>query len=531
VHAHKLLEPIKYKYGLGLSWGDLIVLAGTVAIEDMGGPVLGFAAGRIDHVDNSQSIGLGPSPQQERFQKVDNTENVPAPLGQSVMGLIYVNPEGFMGEPDPLRSAEDIRDVFGRMGLDDRENVALIGGGHTFGKCHGAGPEGAGPSPKEDPVNPYPGLHGTGKGNDVVTAGIEGPWTAEPTKWDNTYFKYLLDFEWEVHKGPGGAWQWRVKGGNGPKAPMAHGEGEQDIMMLTTDIALVKDPEYRKYVEEFAKDEKAYADAFAKVWYKLVNRDMGPIERLVGPDVPEPQDWQHPLPPPSSNLADMKAVEKDIENLLKQYPEQEDQVIRLARNSANTYRHTDYLGGCNGARIRFHLDWKINEGLDATIKALEPIKEKYGEGLSWADLIVAAGTVACKNRGAPKDMSFCPGRSDASDGSGWDSLESMNADPPKTIDDVEDRVALRGLSKKEYVALAFPHYPSVDALKHMMASKDADCEIWTKALKYHPEFKRQVDYYIGAGDETYKNDFAEAWTKFMNSDRFDGPIFRKCPAM
>jgi catalase (peroxidase I) len=417
------------------------------------------------------------------------------------------------------------------MGMDDRENVALIGGGHTFGKCHGAGTEGPGPTPKECPNNPYPGLHGTGKGNDAVTSFLEGAWTSNPTKWDNSYFKNLLDYEWEKHKGPGGKWQWRVKGGKGPKTPMAHGKGEQDIMMLTTDVALAVDPEYRKYVEEFANDEKAYADAFAKVWYKLVNRDMGPVDRLMGPDVAPAQDWQNPLPPPPAKLADMSAVEKELEQVLKEHPEKTSEFVRLARNSANTYRYTDYLGGSNGARIRFSpgKDWKINEGLDKTLDALTPVKEKFGEGLSWADLIVLSGNVACKALGAPTSLMFCPGRTDDTSGEAWETLAYMNAELPTTVYDVEDRVALRGLSKKEFVALAFPSYPSVEQLKEMLLTKTDDEDIWTQTLKYHPVFKRQVEYYIGAGNDTYKKEFAEAWMKFTNADRFDGPIHRACP--
>lgn len=400
------------------------------------------------------------------------------------------------------------------------------------GKCHGAGPEGAGPSPKEQPNNPYPGLHGTGKGVDAVTSGFEGPWTANPVAWDNEYFKNLLNYDWEVHTGPGGSPQWRVKGGKGPKAPSADGKGKQDIMMLTTDIALVTDPEYRKYAEEFANDEKAFAQAFAEVWYKLVNRDMGPMSRLVGPDVATPQPWQYPLPDPPSKLANMNDVEKELTSMLKDDGSATDDWIRLAMNSANTFRHTDYLGGTNGARIRFSpgKDWKSNEGLDKTLASLQPVKDKFGDGLSWADLIVLAGTVAAKSVGAPSNLGFAPGRVDAPDGMGWESLDYMNAEPPTSVDEVHDRNALRGLSAKDFVALAFPKHPSVAALTSLMETPFADDEdIIDQALKYHPEFKHWVDSYISSGDDkAYANDFAYAWTKTMNVDRFAGPVGNEC---
>jgi catalase-peroxidase len=526
VHAHRLLEPIKHKHGLGLSWGDLFAMSGTVAIEDMGGPVLGFAAGRIDQVDNSQTIALGPSPEQDKFKHVEVNGQAEEPLGQNTLGLIYVNPEGPMGVPDPQGAADTIRDVFGRMGMDDRENVALIGGGHTFGKCHGAGPGGPGPSPLECPENPYPGMFGTGKGNDAVTSGLEGPWTANPTKWDNSYFRNLVDYEWEKHKGPGGAWQWRVKGGKGPKAPAAHAGGPsdtQDVMMLTTDIALSVDPEYRKYVDEFANDEKAFADAFASVWYKLVNRDMGPHSRMVGPDVAPPQDFQFALPDPPAKLAKTVLVEKELTKLMD--AESGGEFIRLAVNSASTFRHTDYTGGCNGARIRFSpgKDWESNAGLDTTLALLEPIKDKFGDSLSWADLIVLAGNVAVKRLGASKDLPFCPGRTDASDGAGWEQLEYINAKSPTTIDDIVGRNSLLGLTTKEFVALSFTTYPCVGALRQLCTPEKENEDVAAQALKYHPEVKNWVDYYIASGDAVFHHDFACAWTKLMNMDRFDGP--------
>jgi catalase-peroxidase len=368
-------------------------------------------------------------------------------------------------------------------------------------------------------------LHGTGKGNDAVTSGIEGPWTSNPIKWDNEYFKNLINYEWEKYKGPGGAWQWRVKGGNGPKAPMAHGSGMQDVMMLTTDVALSVDPEYRKYVVEFANDEKAFADAFAKVWYKLVNRDMGPVSRLVGPDVAPPQPWQYPLPPPPAKLADMAAVEKALVALMEKNPKDTVEYVRLAENSATTFRHTDYLGGPNGARVRFVMDWPLFQSSKSILASLEPIKKEFGDGLTWADLIVLAGTVAVKRLGAPADLPFSPGRSDAEDGAAWESLKWWSSEKPKSVQNMADRNALVGLSDREFVSLAFPYCNSVAALKGLKDSEFKESmDMWTQTLKYHPVFQRWVEHYIDAGDDVYATDFAKTWTKLMNVDRFDGPV-------
>lgn len=521
--ARRLLEPIKLKHGLGLSYGDLFVLAGTMSIQDMGGPYLGFCGGRIDHVDNSQTRPLGPTPEQEKFAECEVDGDCQAPLGQNTLGLIYVNPEGPMGVPDPQGAADTIRDVFGRMDMDDRENVALIGGGHTFGKAHGASTNSPGEKPSGCPMNPWAGATGA----DAVTSGFEGPWTAQPTSWDNAYFKNLIDYEWESWMGPGGHYQWRVKGGKGPKAPVAYpadSNEKQDIMMLTTDVALITDPEYRKYVDEFAKDEKAFADAFAAVWYKLVNRDMGPVTRCVGPDVAPAQDFQFPLPDPPATLADFGAVSKKLTALMDK--KKDGEFVRLALQSANTYRCTDYLGGNNGARIRFSpgKDWSSNAGLDKTLAILEPLKKEFGEGLSWADLIVLAGNVAMERLGAPA-LPFCAGRTDAPDGKGWKPLEYGNADLPTSVDQMTDLYLRRGLTAKEFVALSFASYPSSDSLSKTLST---DGDLLAQALRYDPDLRIFTDYYVAAGDEKFGSDFASAWTKLMNSDRFAGPLGNLC---
>ena len=296
--------------------------------------------------------------------------------------------------------------------------------------------------------------------------------------------------------------------------------------MLTTDIGLVTDPEYRKYVEEFAKDEDAFSQAFAEVWYKLVNRDMGPASRCVGPDVAPPQEFQFPLPDPPAKLADMDKVAQDLKALMKNSG---GEFVRLAMQSANTYRVTDYLGGCNGARIRFSpgKDWTSTKGLDKTLAELEPIKEKYGDGLSWADLIVLAGNVAVERLGSPS-LSFCAGRTDAPDGAGWQPVEHFNAELPKTVDEVVARYELRGLTAKDFVALQFPSYPSAATLKAVLSSEDGSADVTAQALQFHPDLRTWAEYYVAAGDEVYGNGFASAWTNFMNADRFDGPLGNVC---
>ena len=442
------------------------------------------------------------------------------------MRLMYC--AGPMGVPDVMGAAETVRDVFGRMDWKGRELVALIGGGHSVGKAHGATTASPGKTPGECPFAPYVG----GTGMQAVTSGMEGPWTSEPAKWDNKYFQYLVDFEWEATTSPAGHHQWRVKGGNGPKAPVADPSlnETQDVMMLTTDVALMADPEYKQYVQEFAADEDALADAFSKAWYKLVTRDVGPVERCVGPRVPPAQHFQHPLPKAHDKLADMGKVAHDVHKLIKNHKDDHtaEELVRLAFQCASTFRATDYQGGCNGARIRFPpgSDWPINAGLDETLDMLEPIKKKYGDELSYADLIVLAGTTAAEYLGAPK-MDFCPGRVDAKDGSGWKHLDYGISDPPATVDSMIQLCKRRGQTLQECVAFSFVFFRSSEKLAAMLASEDSSC-VLTEGLLFYPELRYWADHYASSSTEEYSSDFAAAWAKLMNADRFQGPLGNVC---
>lgn len=461
--ARQLLWPIKEKYGLGLSWGDLFTLAGTTAIQDMGGPMLGFCGGRPDDSSGEDSLPLGPSEIQEEVYPCEVNGNCTSPLGSTTVGLIYLNPEGPMGQPIPEQSAPQIRDAFGRMGMNDTETVALIGGGHAFGKTHGACPLGAGPNPSQDPANPWPGLCGTGKGNDTFTSGFEGPWTTTPTTWSNQYFHNLLNFDWQKHIGPGGHWQWNVSDAGGP-----------DIMMLTSDVSLLTDPEYLALVQRFANDMDYFTDVFKHAWYKLVSRDVGPVWRCTGDLVPPAQPFQFPLPPPATTLPNFDDVSADIITVINT---PNDAVlpmdstgsygplfVRLAWQCANTFRHTDFMGGCNGARIRYspENEWTNNGGLNSALELLQGVKDTYGDSLSWADLIVLAGNTAivdaASKAGVVVTSSFVGGRSDqeASNANPTpDYLESRltGGQSDDAIDIMKDTMNIMGLTAREYVAL------------------------------------------------------------------------------
>jgi len=403
----------------------------------------------------------------------------------------------------------------------------------------------------------------TGRGDEAYTSGFEGPWTAHPTRWDNDYMRYLVDYEWEPHVGPGGHTQWRVKGGNGPAAPVAYphnSNGTQDVMMMTTDVALAVDSAYYQYVQEFADDADAFASAFADVWYKLTARDMGPHGRCVGPDVPPPQPFQNPLPGVVAPLADMAVVEAALWDLIISNDDDDDddegyrgEYIRLAWQCASTFRVTDYLGGCNGARIRLSpgRDWVPNANLDRVLASLEPIKERYGDGLSWADLIVMAGNVEFMQRMAVphtddgatfNSLPFCPGRTDATEDEdhGWDNLAFGNDAYPTSIELMLELNTRRGLTVREFVALSWPtHYaqslldrpPLSTRYLHdiLMDRSGDDCGgILTCGLQNHPEVRVWVEYYVTAGDRVFVQDVAAVWTKMMNIDRFDGPTGNVC---
>jgi catalase-peroxidase len=431
--ARRLLWPIKQKYGRKLSWADLLVFAGDVAMQSMGFKTFGFGFGRRD-VWQPEEFFWGPEDTWLGDERYGGDRELSGPLAAVQMGLIYVNPEGPNGNPDPLASARDIRETFGRMAMNDEETVALIAGGHTFGKTHGMGdPDLVGPEPEGCPVTGlglgWKNQSGTGKGKDTFTSGLEGTWTPTPTQWDNSYYDTLFGWEWELTKSPAGANQWKPTdpAANELVPPVQPDAERQPPIMLTSDLALIADPAYREISERFHQNPDQFADAFAKAWYKLLHRDMGPISRYLGPWVAEPQLWQDPVPDVDHELVGEQEI-ADLKRRLLDSGLSTSQLVATAWAAAASFRGTDKRGGANGARLRLEpqRSWEVNqpEQLAQILPVLERVQHEFnssasgGTKVSLADLIVLGGCAAvekaAKDAGFDVTVPFAPGRTDAS---------------------------------------------------------------------------------------------------------------------
>ncbi len=434
--ARRLLWPIKQKYGRRISWADLMILAGNVALESMGFKTFGFAGGREDIWESEKDIYWGAEKAWLEDKRYSGDHNaLENPLAAVQMGLIYVNPEGPNGKPDPVAAAKDIRDTFARMAMNDEETVALIAGGHTFGKTHGAGPAShVGPEPEaasmEEQGLGWKSSFGTGKGGDTITSGLEVTWTVTPTKWSINFFQNLFEYEWELTKSPAGAQQWVPKGGAGANTvPDAHDPSKRHPpTMLTTDLSLRFDPAYEKISRRFYENPDAFQDAFARAWFKLTHRDMGPRSRYLGPEVPmEELIWQDPVPPVDHPLIDAKDITA-LKGKILATGLSVSELVSTAWASASTFRGSDMRGGANGARIRLapQKDWEVNEPdkLGKVLKTLEGVQSEFnkaqsgGKKVSLADLIVLGGCAgveqAAKKAGHETKVPFAPGRMDAS---------------------------------------------------------------------------------------------------------------------
>jgi len=579
--ARRLLWPVKQKYGNKISWADLLILAGIVAIESMGGPVEGFGGGRSDIWHPEEDIYWGSEDEwlgDDRYG--DTRQDLENPLAAVQMGLIYVNPEGPNGNPDPLQSALDIRETFARMAMDDEETVALTAGGHTFGKAHGAGdtahvgadPEGAS---LEEQGFGWKSTHGSGKGRDAITSGIEGAWTANPTQWDNGYFDLLFKYEdsWELVKSPAGANQWTPA--NPDESDMAPDAEDSSIkvptMMTTADMAMIRDPEYRKISKHFHDNPDAFADAFSRAWFKLLHRDMGPKSRYLGPDVPDEDFiWQDPVPAGDTSY-DVNALKEAIKESGLSVTE----MVETAWASASTFRGSDMRGGANGARIRLspQKDWEANkpEQLGRVLSTLSGVADAHGASL--ADTIVLAGNVAIE-MASGASVPFSPGRGDASDeqtdaesfavleprADGFRNFLKKNyAVTPEEM--MLDKAQLLGLTAPEMTVL-------VGGLRSLGVSSDdrgvftddtsnLSNDFFTTLLDMSVEWKAtgsnsyeasdrssgevkrrasRTDLVFGSNSQLraiaelyaqddskdkFVSDFISAWNKVMNSDRFD----------
>ncbi|MFD3551872.1 catalase/peroxidase HPI [Streptomyces goshikiensis] len=433
--ARRLLWPVKKKYGQSLSWADLMILTGNVALEQMGFETFGFGGGRADVWEPDEDVYWGPETTWLGDERYTGDRELESPLGAVQMGLIYVNPEGPNGTPDPIAAARDIRETFRRMAMNDEETVALVAGGHTFGKTHGAGPaESVGADPEAASIEQqgfgWNNSFGTGKGADAITSGLEGIWTNTPVTWDNSFFEILFGYEWELFKSPAGAHQWRPKEGAGEgTVPDAHDASKTHApTMLTTDLSLRFDPAYEQISRRFLADPAAFADAFARAWFKLTHRDMGPVVRYLGPEVPsETLLWQDPLPEVSHPLVSAEDIAALKSSVLAS-DLTVSQLVSTAWASASSFRGSDKRGGANGARLRLQPQsgWEVNEPdqLATVLRTLEGIQESFnsaqgdGKRVSLADLIVLAGGAgveqAAKDAGFEVRVPFTPGRADAS---------------------------------------------------------------------------------------------------------------------
>ncbi|MEV2210462.1 catalase/peroxidase HPI [Streptomyces sp. NPDC050997] len=430
--ARRLLWPVKKKYGQSLSWADLMILAGNVALESMGFDTFGFGGGRVDVWEPEEDVYWGPETTWLDDQRYTGDRELENPLGAVQMGLIYVNPEGPNGNPDPIAAARDIRETFRRMAMNDEETVALIAGGHTFGKTHGAGPaDSVGDDPEAASLEQqglgWKSSFGTGKGGDAITSGLEVTWTNTPTTWDNSFFEILFGYEWELTKSPAGAHQWRPKDGAGAgTVPDAHDATKTHApQMLTTDLSLRFDPVYEPIARRFHENPAEFADAFARAWYKLTHRDMGPKSLYLGPEVPsETLVWQDPLPQAEGQTIDVADI-AGLKAKLLDSGLTVSQLVSTAWASASTFRGSDKRGGANGARIRLEpqRDWEANDPaqLASVLRTLEGIQREFNSGakkVSLADLIVLGGAAAvekaAKDAGFDVEVPFTPGRVDAS---------------------------------------------------------------------------------------------------------------------
>jgi catalase-peroxidase len=433
--ARRLLWPVKKKYGQKLSWADLMILTGNVALESMGFKTFGFGGGREDVWEPEEDVYWGPETTWLGDERYTGDRQLENPLGAVQMGLIYVNPEGPNGNPDPLAAARDIRETFRRMAMNDEETVALIAGGHTFGKTHGAGPaDSVGPDPEAAPLEQqglgWKSTYGTGKGGDAITSGLEVTWTDTPTTWDNSFFRILFGYEWELTQSPAGAHQWQPKNGGGAgTVPDAHDPSKRRVpTMLTTDLSLRFDPIYEPISRRFMADQDALADAFARAWFKLTHRDMGPIARYLGPEIPaEPLIWQDPLPAVTYERIDSGDVAA-LKGQILASGLSVSQLVSAAWASASSFRGSDKRGGANGARIRLEPQngWQVNDPdqLATVLQALTGIRDAFnaaqtgGKQVSLADVIVLAGGAAvekaARDAGVDVEVPFRPGRADAS---------------------------------------------------------------------------------------------------------------------